>query len=417
MTIVSHNSYFKVDSVTGYNAMSVMTRALPNLQRLSLWGLGRGHKYCEGEDPRRAINTYDWTTHDIEIISKFSKLRDLSIYNKLLNGRYPVFFNSFPLLQRLSIHDCKFLKWDLEMLAGLPSLKELYCWSNENLTGNISSLRVLKDKLEEVRIYECENVEGNIMDLADFPHLKKLALEKTAVTGNISSLRLLKDTLERVTIKGCPYQRLSNVEGDFMDLADFPHLKILDFDGTAVTGDIRVIGENDFSSLEQLTLPKGVYGGVRYEFQSIDDGPDVARAVYLLKKQRPTLKMCHWGWKLSRDSSDRYESVDEDDIEYDIPFYIEFVEAGPRVGYRWTTYPDEHRSACEVNWLDPEPSRGSSDYEKYTEELQKIEKERQEEGRVDLYKGIHQPPTEDEYHRLLEEYDLLPPTPREEELM
>jgi hypothetical protein len=70
-----------------------------------------------------------------------------------------------------------------------------------------------------------------------------------------------------------------------------------------------------------------------------------------------------------------------------------------------------------VNWLGPEPSRGSSDYEKYTEELQKIEKERQEEGRVDLYKGIHQPPTEDEYHRLLEEYDLLPPTPREEELM
>ena len=50
-----------------------------------------------------------------------------------------------------------------------------------------------------------------------------------------------------------------------------------------------------------------------------------------------------------------------------------------------------------MNWLDPEPDRESSDYWQYIEELQKIENE------VRFYRGFHQPPTEQEYHRLLEE--------------
>ena len=61
------------------------------------------------------------------------------------------------------------------MLAGLPSLKELHCVENRYLSGNISSLRVLKQTLEKVEIFCSELVEGNFMDLADFPHLKKLS--------------------------------------------------------------------------------------------------------------------------------------------------------------------------------------------------------------------------------------------------
>jgi len=53
---------------------------------------------------------------------------------------------------------------------------------------------------------------------------------------------------------------------------------------------------------------------------------------------------------------------------------------------------------CEVNWLDPEPDRESSDYAKYIEELQDIN------SQVGLYRGFHQPPTEEEYYGLLEEY-------------
>jgi hypothetical protein len=331
---------FGVFSVENYNTMAVMTEALPNLQRITLGSLRTsGHKYVDGEDPEEgwAAQTADRTTHDIGIISNFSKLRILAIKQAPLNGRYPFLFNSFPLLQKLSIHSCKYLKWDLEMLAGLPLLKELDCDGNSRLTGNIGSLRVLKDILEKVTIECCENVEGNFMDLADLPNLIELYL----------------------------------------------------FD-TAVTGDIRDIGENDFLSLKKLALPKGVYGGSGYEFQSISDGPDVVRTLYLLNKQRPALlDIKYWFATLSEASPDWYGSVGEDDDGP--PFCISFFEAGSRIGYQWET---GDGSPCEVNWLDPEPERESSEYGKYTEELQRIERQ------GFFYKGFHQPPTEEEYNQL-----------------
>jgi hypothetical protein len=224
---------FRVNSVKRYNAMRVMTRALPNLQQLEIGVLGRGHKWSDGEDPNeeQAARAAYRVSHDIEIISNFSKLRILEIERAALNGRYPVLFN-FPLLQKLSIKYTS-LKFDLEMLAELSLLKELECTGSSCLAGNISSLRVLKDTLEKVEIFNCSGVEGNLMDLADFPHLKELDLNETDVTG-----------------------------------------------------DIRDIGENDFSSLEHLVLPKGVYGGNKYELQRISDAPDVVRAVYLFKKHR-----------------------------------------------------------------------------------------------------------------------------------
>ena len=209
---------FRVNNLKKYNAMRVMTTVLPNLQQIRICYLGGEHKYGDGEDPTvektdRLLEDADeerpadYTAHDIGIISNFSKLRELSIFDAGLNGRYPFLFNSFPLLQKLSIIGCSYLKWDLEMLAGLPTLKELECSDSACLHSNINSLRVLKDTLEKVNIFGCENVEGNFMDLADFPHLEELYLRYTAVTG-----------------------------------------------------DIRDIAENDFSSLESLSLPKGVYG-------------------------------------------------------------------------------------------------------------------------------------------------------------
>jgi hypothetical protein len=370
-------SEFCVNSLAKFDAMRVMTEALLNLQRIKLGPLGEGHKYGAGQDPDEAqaaeTETAHYTTHDIEIISNFSKLRVLTIdardyyiqsselgfetpfrpNGSVLNGRYPFLFNSFPLLQKLSIFECENLKWDLEMLAGLPMLKELDCVSTEWLSG----------------INKC-------------------------MTGNISSLRVLKDTLEKVSIIGC-----ENVEGNLMDLADFPQLKELDLGGTAVTGDIRDIGERDFSSLEHLNLPDSVYGGNGYLFQRISDAPDVARAVYLLKKQRPALKMKqYWCGALSPDSPDWYESVDDDYYGDETPpFYISYVEAGSRLGYRWTT---RQGTLCEINWLDPEPDEESSDYAKYIIYLQMLNAPLQ----WSRYRGFHQPPTEEEYDRISEEY-------------
>jgi hypothetical protein len=332
---------FVVDSMQSYNAMAVMTRAMPKLQQITIGLLGGRDKWSDGEDPDEevAAGYVDYTTHDIEIITNFSRLRILEI-DVGLNGSYSTLFN-FPLLQKLSIQYCSYLKWNLEMLSGFPLLREMDCEHNYRLTGNIRSLRVLKDTLEKVNISVCDGVEGNFMDLADFTNLKDLFLPVTAVTG-----------------------------------------------------DIRDIGENDFSMMEQLSLPEGVYGGFGYQLQRISDAPDVTRTVYLFHKQRPGLiDIASWYVQLSEDSPDWYESAND---YFPPPFNIRFVQAGCRVGYRWQTGYNEG-SPCEVNWLDPEPDRESSDYRQYIEELQKIENE------VGFYRGFHQPPTEEEYQRLCEE--------------
>ena len=129
-----------------------------------------------------------------------------------------------------------------------------------------------------------------------------------------------------------------------------------------------------------------------YEFRRISDAPDLVRAVYLLKKRRPAVEMSIWCGKLSEHSPDWYDSAGA--LHETPPFCISIVEAGSRVGYRWE---DKYGSQlCEVNWLDPEPDRDSSDYEIYVEELRKMRQ-------VNFYRGFHQPPTEEEYTALFGE--------------
>jgi len=332
------------DSVRKYNALVAMSTALPNLQQISVRGLDGGHKYSDGDDPERmqAGRTANFITLDINIISRFRKLRILELYSAPLNGRYPVLFD-FPLLHKLSIKYVHCLKWNLEILAGLPLLKELFCTSNESLTGNIDSLRVLKDTLEKVTL-DCPHIEGNFMDLADFPRLKELNLRETYVTG-----------------------------------------------------DIRDIGERDFPTLELLTLPSSVYGGPGHEFQRISDAPGIIRTLYSIKRQRPNLVFKYWYGKLSKDSPDWYglddELFNEEFREFLAPpFHIHLVEAGSRVGYRWQTNDDMDDMPCEVNWLDPEPGRESSEYEKYIRELRVIERQ------VRFFRGFHEPPSEEEFN-------------------
>jgi hypothetical protein len=244
----------------------------------------------------------------------------------------------------LSIRHGLYLKWDLEMLEGLPLLKVLDCVNNNRFSGSVFSLRVLKDTLEQVEITNCRGVEGN-----------------------------------------------------FMDLADFPRLKELDLIYTPVSGDIRNFGEGDFPALESLSLPHTVYGGIGHALQRISDAPEVISTLYSIRKQRPNL-LKDWCGDLSEDSPDWYYV--EDDDGYNIaPFDIVFVQAGPRIGYRWESYNNDVPTPCEVNWLDPEPGRESNDYETYMKELQEIE------GPVDIFRGFHQPPTEEECNRLRAEQE------------
>jgi len=170
-----------------YNAVRVMSTALPNLEQLEISNLGNWHVYSEGEDPEWEWGT-NHITHDIDIISRFRKLRILDFFKAPLTGRYPVLFN-FPLLQELSISYCQNLKFDLDMLRGFPLLEVLDFSSNQHLTGNISSLSPLKSTLKSLDICRCLSVRGNFMELADFPHLKNLYLYNTPVTGDIRDIK------------------------------------------------------------------------------------------------------------------------------------------------------------------------------------------------------------------------------------
>lgn len=277
-----------------------------------------------------------------------------------LNGRYPVLFN-FPLLQKLDIYGCLHLKWDLDMLRGLPLLKELYCCAVPYMTGDIKSLRVLKDSIEMITIYSCGNVRGNFMDLSDFPNLRELILEGSSLIPS---------------------------------------------NQTVVTGDIRNIGANDFPKLKFIALPSTVIGGHGYRFQHIADVPDLVNAAYSCLK-RFTILFGDWCWELSGDSQEWYNSYPHYGVPQS-PLCVGFVEVGSRLGWRW----GNEGESCEINWLDPEPERHSfvseeeqlqnnEEHERYTKELQRIG----EEINVDVYRGYYQlPPSEEEYRRIAQPY-------------
>ena len=64
---------FPVDNGRDYNFMVAMATALPNLQKIKLGSLGRGHKYKydDGEDPfeESGFDRIDnYITHDIEVL-------------------------------------------------------------------------------------------------------------------------------------------------------------------------------------------------------------------------------------------------------------------------------------------------------------------------------------------------------------
>mmetsp|Transcript_31546 Transcript_31546/g.53404 ORF Transcript_31546/g.53404 Transcript_31546/m.53404 type:complete len:248 (-) Transcript_31546:459-1202(-) len=198
---------------TKVHSISYMATALPNLQKIKLGCLGRGHKYVDGEDPFEESYGFDrvdnYITHDIEVLSNFTKLTDLKLFPTPLNGRYPSLFNNFQFLQKLHVINCFSLKWNLEVLGSMPMLKDLHIQSTP-VIGNTRDLRVLKDTLECFEIHNCRYVEGNLMDLADFPHLMML------------------------------YLGLFDVH---------------------VSGDVRDIGGNDFPKLKILQLTDRIYGG------------------------------------------------------------------------------------------------------------------------------------------------------------
>ena len=61
------------------------------------------------------------------------------------------------------------------------------------------------------------------------------------------------------------------------------------------------------------------------------------------------------------------------------------------MGWRWKNFQGD---MCEINWIDPEPEKGTEKYESYAQDLIYVTR------KSDFYKGYHQPPTEEAYKEL-----------------
>jgi len=323
-----------------YQALPQIIEALPNLQQLSLYE-NDDLKFQDGEDARVFGFGVHKTTPviDLECIARLQNLRRLFLERIHLNGRYPFLFN-FPRLQQLRIYGVGFLQWDLSMISNFPELQDFYVAHNHRLTGEIKSLRVLKNTLRNVVIATCSEVEGDLMDLADFPHLEEICLVNTKVKG-----------------------------------------------------DLRQIRENHFPKIKDLNLPDGVYGGG--SFDRITEAPEIMRVMFDLKKRSPTL-FPYGRFMLSHDSPDTYEVNCHHSREP--PFWIEFVKIGPRSGWRWTNC--VHGGDCEIHWLEEEPDQNSQEYSQYLEAMEK-----EQPG---FYKGFYQPPTVEQHQQLLRDIPLDP---------
>lgn len=276
---------------------------------------------------------------DISCIANFHHLRYLTIHSLSLNGRYPFLFN-FSNLRSLDFYNVGRLQWDLDMLVNMPKLERVRCIRSYSLTGSLSSIRALKETLIELCLSQCPDIDGNLMDLADLPLLKEISL------------------------RGC----------------------------NKIVGDIRDVRPGDFQSIESLGLPECVWGGG--DLPSIEETSDIMRAWYILKKKHPRV-FTNMRLGLSLDSPERYDNNVHHSRK--MPAHVEFVQAGSRLGWRWTNC--VFGGACETNWLDPKPANPSL---RYTKELQKVA------DKVKFYKGFFDPPTQEEHLQRNSEIPLDP---------
>ena len=116
------------------------------------------------------------------------------------------------------------LKWDLNVLSGMPRLKKLICYENRELTGNLRSVCILRNTLTYLCLDGCVKIEGSLADIRD-----------------------LRQGLTHLKLSGC-----RQVTGSLNSLRDYPLLEELALRGTEVTADISDAVPGNFSSLKTL---------------------------------------------------------------------------------------------------------------------------------------------------------------------
>jgi len=298
----------------------------------NIYGKSEERYLDEGEESNKE------SAYDVSIIEDFRNLRSLVLNCAPLHGAYPCLFG-FKHLRELSIDqggDYCDMVWDLKMLSCMPLIE-------------------------------------------------KLTLISSKATGYISDLHFLKNTLLELVIVSSPNQSVvDDIDGGFMDLAQFAVLRKLDLKwAKGIRGDASQIQLTDFPCMQKLDLP-GVLLRVDQSKEIIGLFTELAR------RSSP----CIASVRLSESSSDRFERNGDEGVPPP-PFTLEFVHPGNRLGWRWVSQQRLwYIRSCEINWLDEELDTDSDQYHVYQEETKRLNES------VHFYKGIYHLPTEEEYREM-----------------
>ncbi|OEU21405.1 hypothetical protein FRACYDRAFT_235028 [Fragilariopsis cylindrus CCMP1102] len=242
-----------------------------------------------------------------------------------------------------------------------PELRHLTL-SGTNLSGFHPSIFQFRN-LISLDLRRNNEMEWDLESLSGLPNLQKLqANSNLSMTGNLQSLTVLKNTLVSLSVEICP-----NMYECYWRY--------------------REIGSNDFVSISELFLGDGIYGNVF--FDRIDDVPGIMKAKYNLMK-RPTIFDEHdFDDELHlREDSLQFYHAPEGNPPYP-PFWVEFVYAGRRSGWKFTNCTTG--GDCETEWFEPAPLVTDEGYDKYVKESIRVHKN------VTLFRGFTEPPTHEEY--------------------
>ena len=284
-----------------------------------------------------------------DAIVKFPHLRKLELIALTFNGGYPGIYK-LANLECLSIQrPSRFFTMDLNGLSSLRNLRVLKLSGAQSIGGSLKSLNKFSLQLEELELVHCQGIEGNLLDLAHFSSLTKLA---------ISSWR--------------------------------PHGEI--------HGDIGTIGPADFPALEYLALDSEVINGSW--LTSIPQGQEIMEGLCRLFKQPRRLKAYAQSQEAITELLEHnlhstyvntlavlclepdYPQVDK----YDPPYHLKLIKFRDKYGLRWGS---KNNDNCDIVWLDGAPGTREEGY-RYTRNENSI------------YKGLTRPPSLDEYLQILQ---------------
>ncbi|KAL7434494.1 hypothetical protein ACHAXM_004184 [Skeletonema potamos] len=343
---------FVVSSPELFNALAFCPESL--LWKIYLLKLPDGYRYLRGEGSNSNLRDGDEGEEAIDLdpqyISRFSHLKHLHIAGAQMKGGYPFIFNSFAQLRTLTMRSVPHIEFNLDMVSSIPLLEGIEFSDCNELEGSIGSLRALKETLCFVRIFRCEHVSG-----------------------------------------------------DFMELSDYPKLKWLILCGCSVTGDVRKLGVDKFPSLCKICLPDSVYGArIIY---NIADAHEIMQSL----ASRAGLFEGH-RWLLSENSPDYYPSI----RDYAAPLMVEFVTEGSRLGWRWTsggaganTYPPFEGGYwivhCETNWIYPYSNYDDEPFGSIVDSCSSHLRFGQSGAPLIPFEGFYEPPSEEQYRDAIQD--------------